>query len=133
MTRLRGIRGSADDTDRRIGGEGKSLSRSDLHVIQGGKGNPFRKYSSVSNFQSPLDSPFGEPPSLLVGTITALLGTGAGVLSLLVFFQFWQPESYISQHWLIFVFAGGIIGFFLRLERFRDEGFNPTTSAPEQQ
>ena len=52
-----------------------------------------------------------------MGMVTGLLGAGAGVMSLLLFFQFWQPESYISQQWLPFVFVGAVIGFFLRLEQ----------------
>jgi H+/Cl- antiporter ClcA len=63
------------------------------------------------------DSQFDLPPSLFVGIITGLVGAAAAVVSLLVYFKLFQPETYISQRWLIFVFLGTVIGFFLRLER----------------
>ena len=89
----------------------------DFRVVQGGKDNPTTEPNSPSSLQLADDMQFGPPPSLLVGTITALFGAGAGIASLLLFFTIWQPESHISQQWLMFVLAGAILGFFLRLER----------------
>ena len=63
------------------------------------------------------DMEFGVPPSLLVGFVTSLFGAGAGVLSLVIFFYVWNPESYVSAEWLGFILIGAIMGFFLRLER----------------
>jgi hypothetical protein len=60
---------------------------------------------------------FGIPPSLTTGLLTGLFGATAGVISLLVYFFFWEPNSYISPDWLIFVAIGVIIGFFLRVEQ----------------
>ena len=101
---------------------------SDLRIIQGGKESPPTHYVSASDFQPANDVQFGSPPSLLIGTITALLGACAGVASLLVFFTLWQPEAYISQDWLIFVLAGACVGFFLRFERPFEEEFGPKTN-----
>ena len=88
-----------------------------LYIIRGGKDDPPSADSSTIDLHSMGDSQFDLPPSLLVGFITGLVGTAAAVVSLLVYFKLFQPETYISQHWLIFVFLGTVIGFFLRLER----------------
>ena len=88
-----------------------------LYIIRRGKDDPPSADSSPIDLHSMGDSHFGLPPSLLVGIITGLAGTAAGVVSLLVHFKLYQPETYISQHWLIFVLLGTVIGFFLRLER----------------
>ena len=88
-----------------------------LYIIRDGKDDPPSAYSSTIDLHSMGNSQFGLPPSLLVGIITGLVGAAAGVVSLLVYFKLFQPEPYISQHWLIFVFVGTVIGFFLRLER----------------
>lgn len=93
-----------------------------FRVIQGGKGNRTAKPGSAHNLQPEVDMRFGPPPSLLVGMITALFGAGAGIISLLLLVTIRQPETYSSQHWLIFVFAGAIVGFFIRLE----QPFEPT-------
>ena len=88
-----------------------------LYIIRGGKDDPPSADSSTIDLHSMDDSQFDLPPSLLVGIITGLVGAAAAVVSLLVYFKLFQPETYISQHWLIFVFLGTVIGFFLRLER----------------
>jgi hypothetical protein len=94
-----------------------SFTMRKLHVIQGGKNNLTADPGSAGKFQPEVDTRFGPPPSLLVGIITGLFGAGAGIISLLLLFTIRQPEPYISQQWLIFVFAGAIIGFFIRLEQ----------------
>lgn len=109
-------------------GKGMRFAMSDLHVIPGGKESPPGQNNLIENFQPADDMQIGPPPSLLVGIITGVLGAGAAVISLLLFFEIWQPESYISQQWLLFVFAGAIIGFFLRLERSFDEAFSLSRS-----
>ena len=63
------------------------------------------------------DEVFGIPPSLIMGLMTGLFGATAGVISLLIYFFFWEPNHYISPTWLIFVALGFIAGFFLRVER----------------
>ena len=65
----------------------------------------------------PDESEFGSPPSLITGLFTAIVGAGAGVLSLAIFFAVWEPDTYVSPRWLAFVLFGGIVGFYLRLER----------------
>jgi len=101
---------------------------SELHEIRGGKETLPAQNNLVSNFEPADDMQLGPPPSLLVGIVTGTLGAGASVISLLLFFKIWQPESYISQQWLLFVFAGAIIGFFLRFERVIDEAFSLSRS-----
>ena len=88
-----------------------------LYTIRGGKDDPPSADRSTIDLHSMGDSQFDLPPSLLVGIITGLVGAAAAVVSLLVYFKLFRPETYISQHWLIFVFLGTVIGFFLRLER----------------
>lgn len=88
-----------------------------LRVIHGGIDQPSVAHKSVSDLESADPMHFGRPTSLLVGAITSLVGAGCGVISLLLYFRFLQPESYISQQWLIFVLVGAIVGFFMRLER----------------
>ena len=93
---------------------------------------PSGKEYSASNFQNEQVMEFGPPPTLLVGLITGLLGAGAGVVSLLLYFKLWQPESYISQQWLIFVIAGAIVGFYLRIERIFQEGLSETANGRQR-
>ncbi len=88
-----------------------------LRVIHGGIDQPSIAHKSVSDIEAADPMPFGLPTSLLVGAITSLVGAGCGVLSLLLYFRFQQPESYISQPWLVFVLVGAIVGCFMRLER----------------
>ena len=88
-----------------------------FRVIQGGKDNLTAISGSADNFQPEVDMRFGPPPRLLVGMITALFGASAGIISLLLLITIRQPETYSSQHWLIFVLAGAIVGFFIRLEQ----------------
>jgi hypothetical protein len=90
---------------------------SHLRCVEGGEEVPLTERSLASTFHSPHDFRFGPPPSLLAGTITSVLGVGASLVSLVLFFWLWQPEPYISQQWLIFAVAGAIIGFFMRLEQ----------------
>ena len=90
---------------------------SNLRIVQSGKEPPRNEHNLADNFRSPDELQFGPPPSLLSGTITGLLGAAAGVVSLMLFFQLWQPEPYVSQEWLIFVVVGAVIGFYMRLER----------------
>ena len=103
-----------------------SVAMNDLRVIKGGKELPPTKKKNVSNIEPSDDMQFGPPPTLLTGILTGMLGAGAAVISLLVYFEIWRPEPYISQQWLVFVFAGAIFGFFLRLERALEEAFNPS-------
>lgn len=65
---------------------------------------------------------FGIPPSLKTGLLTGLIGTIAGVVSLKIYFFFWEPTHYVTPDWLLFVALGAIAGFFLRLEQpiYRD-------------
>lgn len=90
---------------------------SHLRVMRDGQERPPTESSPASNFRSSDEFRFGPPPSLLAGIITGLLGTGATLISLMLFFRLWQPEPYISPQWLVFVLAGAMIGFFMRLER----------------
>ena len=86
---------------------------------------------TASDLQPVDELQFGTPPSLLTGTLTGLIGAGAGVISLLLYFQFRQPESYISHHWLIFILAGAAVGTFLRLERpFYEAYYRAKTGRP---
>ena len=86
-----------------------------LRVLQGGRELPTNRSDAVYDCVD--DEVFGIPPNLITGLLTGLLGASAGAISLLVHFKLYQPETYISQHWLLFVFLGTVIGFFLRLER----------------
>ena len=97
---------------------------SHLRHSQGGEEQPPARHRSIRNLHSADDISIGPPRSLLVGIVTGLLGAGAGVMSLLLFFQVWQPGSYISQQWLPFVFVGAVIGFFLRLEQPLEAAFS---------
>ena len=90
---------------------------SHLRLFKAGKAPPPTGREPASNFQSSTELQFGAPPSLLVGTVTGLLGAGAGAVSLLLYFRFWQPEPYISQQWLVFLLVGAVVGYFMRLER----------------
>jgi hypothetical protein len=90
---------------------------SHLRIIEGGETDPLTERSLASTFQSPHEFRFGPPPSLLAGTITSVLGVGASLVSLMLFFWLWQPGPYISKEWLVFAVAGAIIGFFMRLEQ----------------
>ena len=90
---------------------------SHLRVFKAGKAAPPTERDPASNFPSSTELQFGPPPNLLMGAVTGLLGAGAGAVSLLLYFRFWQPEPYISQRWLVFLLAGAIFGYFMRLER----------------
>jgi hypothetical protein len=103
-----------------------SFAMSDLRIIEGGKHRSPAPGNLTGNRHQADDMQFGAPPSLLTGIITATFGAGAAVISLLVYFEIWRPEPYISQQWLVFVFAGAIIGFFLRLERAIEAAANPS-------
>ena len=59
---------------------------------------------------------FGQPPSFVVGCLTAFVGAVAGIVSLLLFFTFFDPSSRFSWDWLLFIFIGSAAGFFLRVE-----------------
>lgn len=89
---------------------------SNLRIIEDGKRVPLTERSLASTFQSTQDFRFGPPPSLLAGITTSVLGVGASLASLIIFFWLWQPGPYISREWLVFAVAGAIIGFFMRLE-----------------
>lgn len=65
-----------------------------------------------------LDDPiFGLPPSRIVGMLTGLVGLATGVLSLIIFFFLFRPDSPITADWLVFLMIGSIAGYFLRFER----------------
>ena len=89
----------------------------ELQVIKGGEGHTVRDESSASELDQVAEHQFGMPPSLLVGFLTSLIGAGAGIVSLLIHFTLFQPESYISPKWLVFVLAGAVAGYFLRVEQ----------------
>ena len=65
-----------------------------------------------------LDDPiFGLPPSRMVGILTGLVGFATGVLSLIIFFFLFRPDSPITPDWLVFLLIGSVAGYFLRFER----------------
>jgi len=86
-------------------------------VIQGGKDCTLNGKSAGFQCDQAGATQFGPPPSLLIGLLTGLVGAGAGVISLLIYFKVFQPASYVSPNWLIFVIAGAVAGFFLRIEQ----------------
>lgn len=89
----------------------------ELHVIDGDKDIADSDFSSFHTYEQPEDIEFGLPPNLYVGLATGLVGALAGVLSLVIYFQFWDPAPYISPQWLFFAYLGGVVGFFLRMEK----------------
>lgn len=93
------------------------FAMSHLRVIHGGKEPPPTEHNLPSHPRLSEELRFGKPPRLLAGFVTSLFGAGAGVISLLLFFQLRQPHFYISREWLMFIAAGAVIGFFMRLER----------------
>lgn len=63
------------------------------------------------------DIEFGIPKNLYFGLVSAALGAAAGLMSLICYFHFSSPDLYISPQWLMFIAAGAVVGFFMRIER----------------
>jgi hypothetical protein len=97
-----------------------------LRIIDGGKDtappnfNPIDKYTEIDDIN------FSPPPNLYIGLLTSLLGAAAGLISLVLFFGFQQPELYVSPEWLVFIAIGGLFGFYLRLEQPITQYFRAT-------
>lgn len=89
----------------------------ELMVVQGGRGRSLKGGTAGTQFEQTDEAQFGPPPSLLVGILTGLVGAGAGIISLLIYFELFHPASYVAPNWLIFVLAGAVAGFFLRVEQ----------------
>lgn len=87
-----------------------------LKVIQGGRDCSLKDDTADFQYDQADEGQFGPPPSILVGFLTSLVGAAAGIVSLLIYFKLFDPASYISRDWLIFVFAGAAAGIFLRVE-----------------
>jgi hypothetical protein len=49
--------------------------------------------------------------------LTGLAGAAAGTVSLIAYFMLFNPLSYFSWDWLVFLVAGASAGFFLRIEQ----------------
>jgi hypothetical protein len=89
----------------------------ELMVIQGGRDSSLEDDTAGFQRVQADEGQFGPPPNLLIGLLTSLVGAGAGIISLVIYFKIFLPGSYASPIWLQFVLAGAIAGFFLRIER----------------
>ena len=83
-----------------------------------GIGKPRRSDDDADIIYDQLDDiVFSPPPNFLFGVLTSLLGGGAGVLSLLIFFSLRNPVETAAPDLLLGIALGAAAGYFIRFEQ----------------
>ena len=83
-----------------------------------GTGKPRRSDDDGDIIYDQLDEVvFSPPPNFLFGVLTSLLGGGAGVVSLLIFYSLRTPVETVAPDLLLGVALGAAAGYFIRFEQ----------------
>ena len=87
-----------------------------LRLVKGRTNRSVKEDVAGFKFDREDEIHFGRPPNLAIGCFTGLAGAAASIVSLFLYFVVFDPLSYFSWDWLLFLVAGTTAGFFLRIE-----------------